>query len=219
MALQLLRIAFHVGLLATALAAGDALKLPPPPKEGMALAEALKLRRSSRAFGPTGPSLAEAGALLWAGQGVNRPDGRRTVASAGATFPLELYLVTEGSKDLPRGTYKYQPAGHLLTHLKDQGVAACFREVALQNWVKSAPAVVVVAAVGARTSARYGERAHRYVNLEAGACAHSMALQAAALGLGSGTAGAFDDAGVKRALGLPAEENAVLLIPIGVPRD
>ena len=219
MSLQFLRITFHLCVLASVLAAGDALKLPPPPKEGMSLAETLKLRRSSRAFGPAGPSLAQAAALLWAGQGSNRPDGRRTVASAGATFPLELYLVTEGSKDLPRGTYKYVPASHLLVHRDDRGVASCFREVTLQNWVKSAPVIVVVAAVSSRTSTRYGERAVRYVQLEAGACAQSIALQAAALGLGSGVAGAYDDAGVKRALGLPAEENVVLLIPMGVPRD
>lgn len=219
MALQLLPVLLAGGLLATGLAAGDTLKLPAPPREGMALAEALQLRRSSRAFGPSGPSLAQAAALLWAGQGANRPDGRRTVASAGGTFPLELYLVTEGSKDLQRGTYKYLPARHQIVHRDDQGVAARFRDVTLQNWVKSAPAIVVVAAVSARTSARYGERASRYVQFEAGACAHSLALQAAALGLGSGIVGAFDDAAVKRALGLAAEEDVLLLIPVGVPRD
>jgi SagB-type dehydrogenase family enzyme len=219
MALQLPSLLLSAFLLTSLLAGGDALKLPAPPSEGMSLAEALKLRRSCRAFGPSGPSLAQAAALLWAGQGTNRADGRRTVASAGGTFPLELYLVTEGSRDLPRGTYHYLPATHQLVHLDDRGVGGCFREVALQNWVKSAPAIVVVAAATARTAARYGERAPRYVQLEAGACAHSLALQAAALGLGSGVAGAFEDAAVKRSLGLNQEEAPILLIPLGVPRD
>lgn len=88
MALQLLRTVLLGGLVASALAAGDVLKLPAPPREGMPLVEALRLRRSCRAFGPAGPTLAQASALLWAGQGINRPEGRRTVASAGATYPL-----------------------------------------------------------------------------------------------------------------------------------
>lgn len=127
--------------------------------------------------------------------------------------------MTEGSKDLPRGTYRYLATGHLLSRIGDHGVAGCFRDVALQNWVKSAPALVAVTAVPARTSARYGDRAHRYVLSEAGACAHSLALMATALGLSSGTAGAFDDGAVQRALDLPAEGQALLLVPVGQPRD
>lgn len=219
MALQLLPLACSSLLLVLALGGGDVLKLPEPPRGGVSLAEAFQARRSSRAFDPSGPTLAQAAALLWAGQGVNRPDGRRTVPSAGAAFPLDLYLVTEGSKDLPRGTYQYLPKGHRLRHLSDRGVGACFRELALQNWVKSAPALVVVAVADGRSPTRYGERTAHYVSIEAGAAAQSIALQATALGLGSGIAGAFDEQPVGRALGLPADERPLLLMPIGSPRD
>lgn len=216
-----LRSLMLVPLLSALLAAGgegDLLKLPPPPVEGASLAEALKSRRSVRVFDPEGPGLVQAAALLWAAQGVNRPDSRRTVPSAGATYPLELYLVTEGSKDLPRGVYQYLPKNQQLLRRGDRGVAATFRDVTLQNWVKSAPAAVVVAATASRTSARYGERGLRYVHFEAGAAAQALALQAAALGLGSGIAGAFDEAGVKRALALAEGEEPLLILPVGRPR-
>jgi len=163
--------------------------------------------------------LAQASALLWAAQGANRPDGRRTVASAGATYPLELYLVTEGAADLPRGRYHYEPRGHQLDRLAEAGVGGTFGTLPIQNWVKSAPAVVVVAAATARTSQRYGSRGERYAIFEAGGAAHSLALAAASLGLGSGVAGAFDDAAVKQALGLPEGLEVVALLPVGKPRD
>ena len=219
MALPVFSLALAPILTGLLLGGGEVLKLSEVAKGGPTLSEVLKARHSTRAFSPGGPSLAQVSALLWAAQGTNRKDGKRTVFSAGAAYPLELYFVTEGSSELPRGTYRYLPRNHELQRHGERGVAEAFKDGVPQNWVRSAPSVVVVAAVLSRTSARYGERAPRYVHMEAGAAAQSLALQAAALGLGSGVVGAFDDAAVKGSLGLPPGEEALLLLPVGNPRE
>lgn len=94
------------------------LKLPPALTGGATLSEALAGRKTIRTLGGPGLTLAEAGQLLWAAQGENRP-GKRTVPSAHARYPLEVYLITSGSASLPGGLYHYEPTGHLLKRLSD----------------------------------------------------------------------------------------------------
>ena len=89
-------------------AAETALKLPAAPVAGATLAAALKGRATVRTLTGPGLSLGEAGQLLWAAQGENRP-GHRTVPSAHARYPLELYLVTAGGTELPAGLYHSSP--------------------------------------------------------------------------------------------------------------
>ena len=79
--------------------------------------------------------------------------------------------------------------------------------------------VFVVAAVYERTARKYGqERSPRYVHLEAGHAAQNLLLQAVALDLGAVPVGAFDDAGVRTALSLPADHQPLYLIPAGHSR-
>lgn len=87
-----------------------------------------------------------------------------------------------------------------------------------QDWIASAPAVVVIAAVPARTARKYGERARRYVYLEAGDAAENVYLQAVAMGLGTCDVGAFDDRRVSTVLALPDAVEPLLLLPTGRPR-
>jgi len=194
--------------------------LPAPRTAGtIPVEQALAGRRSVREFARAPLALEEVSQLLWAAQGVNRPDGHRTAPSAGATYPLELWLAAGEVTGLPPGLYRYRPAGHRLEPVdgrdRRRELAAAARG---QEWVASAPAIVVVAAVPARTEARYGERAERYVAIEAGHAAENLFLQAVALGLGSVPVGAFGDDEVARLLGMPAGERPWLLLPVGRPR-
>jgi SagB-type dehydrogenase family enzyme len=75
--------------------------------------------------------------------------------------------------------------------------------------------VFVIAAVYERTAGKYGDRAERYVHLEAGHAAQNLLLQAVALDLGGVTIGAFDDQKVQDALGLPEDQAPLYLIPVG----
>ncbi|MGE5233843.1 MAG: SagB/ThcOx family dehydrogenase [Acidobacteriota bacterium] len=194
--------------------------LPAPQKSGpMSLEQALAQRRSVREFAPAPLALAEVGQLLWAAQGTNRPDGRRTAPSAGATYPLELWLLAGKVDGLPPGLYRYEPGPHRLLAIDSRDRRAALAAAAHgQEWLAAAPAVVVVAAVPTRTAARYGERTERYVAIEVGHAAENLCLQAVALGLGTVPVGAFSDREVERLLGMPAGEVARLLLPVGRPR-
>ena len=194
--------------------------LPRPATDGGApLAKALAGRRSVRAFRPAPLTLAEVGQLLWAAQGTNREDGRRTAPSAGATYPLELWLVAGAVDGLPAGLYRYLPGEHALRRAGQGDRRGALASAARgQAWVETAPAVVAITAVEARTAARYGERAGRYVAIEVGHAAQNLCLQATALGLGSVVVGAFADREVEQLLGLPAGERPFLLLPVGRPR-
>lgn len=192
-------------------AAQERRMLPPPRERGpVSLEEALRARRSRRSFGREPLTEAELSQLLWAASGVTSPEGFRTAPSAGALYPLELYLATA------RGVERYEPAGHALIRTREGDPRAALRRAALsQEAVGQAPAVFVIAAVYRRTEVKYGERAARYVHLEAGHAAQNLLLQAVALHLGAVPVGAFDDRAVQRALGLPAEQEPLYLIPVG----
>ncbi len=194
---------------------GEVITLPTPQRKGtLTLEETLARRRSVREFSETPLSSSELGQLLWAAQGVTDPAGLRTAPSAGALYPLELYAVTR------EGVYHYEPAGHrLMVQARGDVRRALYTAALQQNAVLNAPAVMVIAAVYARTAQRYGEeRAPRYVHLETGHAAQNMLLQAVALDLVAVPTGAFEDDKVKQALALPPDQEPLYLIPVGHPR-
>lgn len=193
------------------------IKLPAPRREGkVSLERCLALRRSVRAYRDQAISLAEAGQLLWAAQGITAGDRLRTAPSAGALYPLELYLVAGKVEGLSAGIYKYLPASHALLPVLGEDRRRALAEAALnQMFIAEAPITIVVAAIYERTAARYGERAPRYVHIEVGHAGQNICLQAVALGLGSVTVGAFRDAEVKRIVGLAPEEQPLYLLPVG----
>lgn len=185
---------------------------------GMPLAEALATRRSVRRYGPQPLTLAAAGQLLWAAQGLTAA-GRRTAPSAGALYPLELHLVAARIDGLAPGAYRYLPEAHALRGTAADVTPAALQSAALgQASLGMAPVVVAITAVEARSAVKYGTpRAARYAAFEAGAAAQNLALQAVALGLASLVVGGFDDAAVRRALQLPDGEQPLVLMPVGTP--
>jgi SagB-type dehydrogenase family enzyme len=197
---------------------GAEIALPAPQLKGkLSVEEALHHRRSVRDYSKGALSLPEVSQLLWAAQGITqRAGGLRAAPSAGATYPLEVYLVAGDVRGLPAGIYRYVPARHALLRKADGDVRAKLRDASLgQRWVKEAPAVIVLAAVYARTASRYGGRAERYVDIEVGHAGENVYLQAEALGLGTVAVGAFSDGDVKKVLGLKAEEAPLYLMPVG----
>lgn len=184
--------------------------LPGPRKRGtLSLEETLVRRRSERGFASTPLDREQIAQLLWAAQGVT--EGRlRTAPSAGALYPLEIYLVTG------EGVYHYLPQSHELERIAEGDFLSQLSKAALgQEYVREAPISVVIAAVYQRAERRYGERAARYVWIEAGHVAQNIHLQAVAMGLGSVPVGAFDDRQVHRVLSLPENQMPLYIIPVG----
>lgn len=202
---------------------------PAPPTTGAAIAlaaprlasdvsveEALAARRSIREYQSSPLLLSEVGQLLWAAQGITDASGFRTAPSAGATYPLELFLVAGAVEGLDSGIYRYAPQGHELVPISLGDKRAELATAALgQASVRQAPAGLVFAAVYERTSRRYGERAPRYVHMEAGHAAQNVYLQAEALGLGTVVIGAFSDADVQRIVGMRPDEEPLYIMPVG----
>ncbi|MEW6679842.1 MAG: SagB/ThcOx family dehydrogenase [bacterium] len=198
----------------------ETIKLPKPRyKSNISLEEALVKRRSIREYKNEPISLSEISQLLWATQGVTDQRGFRTAPSAGALYPLEVYVVVGLAKELGPGVYKYIPQAHRLIRISkiDKRKELC--SVALsQSWVKDAPCVFVVSAIYERTTRKYGERGIRYVHIEAGHAVQNLHLQAISLGLGSVSIGAFYDEEVKGVIGMENMEQPLYIVPVGRPK-
>jgi SagB-type dehydrogenase family enzyme len=178
--------------------------------------QVLRQRRSVRNFSTQALTLAEASQLLWAAQGITDPQGLRTAPSAGALYPLEVFLVAGNVRDLPAGVYRYQPGQHALEHLIEADIRPALARAALgQSWVRKAAAVVVFAALYRRTTIKYGERGIRYAHIEAGHAAENLFLQAVSLELNTVVVGAFHDDAVRHTLGLPEDHVPLILMPVG----
>lgn len=183
------------------------------------LEELIGRRRSVRRFEKTPLALEHVSQLLWAAQGKVGETGFRTVPSAGALYPLDVYAVAGAVNGLEPGVYKYRPRDHNLSRVRHQDCRDALCEAALdQEWVRCAPVDLVIVADYTRTTDRYHDRGLRYVYMEAGHAAQNVYLIATALGLATVAVGAFDDDIVARILNLPHTEHPLYIMPIGIPR-
>jgi len=193
--------------------------LPKPKLEGkVSVEEAIAKRRSLREFKGKALTLQEVSQLLWAAQGITHPAGYRAAPSAGALYPLELYLVIRDVEGLEPGVYKYHVKTHSISLVikATQGknpVYELYQAALSQGCIQRAHINIVIGAVFERTTGKYRERGYRYVYMEAGHAAQNVLLQAEALGLGGVVVGAFYDEMVRSALSMAAEP--VYIISVG----
>ena len=197
----------------TVMSKAKEIQLPAPKNAGkVSLEEAIFKRRSQRTFAPKELKWEEIGQLLWAAQGLtqNGGFGSRSAPSAGALYPMEVYLLSR------EGLFHYIPSGHKLEVIKEVDLRSSLAQAALsQESISQAPVDIVITAVYARVTARYGQRGIRYVDMEAGHIAQNVHLQAVALGLVSVPLGAFNTEEVKKILALPKNEEPLYIIPVG----
>lgn len=197
----------------------NTVQLPAPRHDGkVSLETALLRRRSVRRWKPEVLQLEEISQLLWAAQGITDGRGLRTAPSAGALYPLEIYLVAGRVERLQAGIYHYRmhPNTIVAKTIGDVRNNLC-RAALLQQAVATAPVTIAVCAIYRRETAKYGERGIRYADMEAGHAAQNIALQAVALDLASVVIGAFRDQEIHRLLELDRNETPLYLIPVGRP--
>ncbi len=197
--------------------ADDMIKLPEVLTDGqMSLEKAISLRRSIRTYADKPLSLSDLSQLLWSAQGITNERGFRTAPSAGATFPLEMFVVVNRVEGLSKGIYHYKPFEHELELLRtDDVLEPLFRACLSQSMILDAGATLVFAAVFERTTARYGDRGERYVLNEIGHASQNVHLQAAALDLGTVVIGAYRDDEVEDILQLGDQYSVLYLMPVG----
>ncbi len=195
----------------------ERIQLPSPRSaSGMSVEEALQQRRSLREFARRPLTVEDVSQILWSAQGRTNRAGYRTAPSAGALFPLEVYLLIGDVTDLTPGLYRYRPSDHQLETLRRGDLRAALAAAAVgQEWIAHAPAAMIIAGVYERTAQRYGTRAPRYVHMEVGHAAQNVYLQASSLGLGTTFVGAFRDEEVRDVLDLPPDHVPLGVMPIG----
>ena len=191
--------------------------LPQPRYTGaVSVEQSLQQRRSVRSYKDEPLDMAEISQILWSAQGITSRRGFRTAPSAGALYPLEIYLIAGNVKELPFGIYKYRPRDHVLLEIVSGDRRSQLSRAALrQGSIRKAPAVILFCAVYERTTGKYGQRGIRYVHMEVGHAAQNVCLQAIALGLQTAVIGAFRDAEVKAIANLPADEQPLYFVPVG----
>ncbi len=200
------------------LEAGQEISLPDPAEEGkMSVEKAISQRRSTRNFSDDPLTLDLVSQILWSAQGITeKRQNFRTAPSAGATFPLEIFLVSGKIEGLKPGVYRYLPLNHSLSKIMNGDQRHALYAGALhQSAIINAPASVIIGGVFERTTNRYGARGEQYVYMEVGHAGQNIHLQAEALGLGTVVIGAFDDSRVQQALNLPLKVIPISIMPFG----
>lgn len=192
------------------------------PSQTMSLDQTLKQRKSIRDFQDRSISLGQLSYLLWASSGIQRTeDGYefRTAPSAGALYPIETYVVANNVKALEPGVYHYGVQAHQLEQLVQHDFRQQIAGAALgQAMCAAAAAVFVWSAVFERCKWKYGQRAYRYIYLDAGHIAENLALAAVSINLGTCEIGALFDDHVNAIVGIDGdEESTICMAVVGVP--
>jgi SagB-type dehydrogenase family enzyme len=190
------------------------IQLPEPNRSGeVSLEAAINMRRSVQQFAGTPLNFAQIGQLAWAGQGItDKQQDLRAVPSAGDLYPIELYLVT------PEGVFIYSPEGHSLKQISslDQRKQLSAAASGLGP-VEDAACDIVIAGSPRKIAAKYGNKAQKFMLLEAGHVAGNIQLQAVSLGLASMPVGDFETRNVSRVCELSAEFEPLLIVCAGYP--
>lgn len=189
------------------------LKLPNPNLKGeKSLEECIYERESVRSYKDKEIEIEKISQILWAAQG--KKGHKRTVPSAGATFPLEIYITL---KD--KGFFHYNFEKHVLELITSEDLSKKLAQASWdQNFIAEAYLNVIICAIFERTTQRYGQRGIRYVYMEVGHCAQNIHLEAVTLGLSSVPIGAYEDNRVKDVLDLKKKIEPLYIIPVGYPK-
>jgi len=193
----------------------------PRPLTGQGIEDVMLRRRSVREYLMKPLSLEEAALLCWSAQGISEVgEGLRTSPSAGARYPITLYLVVGegGVEGLREGIYRYIVERHSLYLHKEGDFRKELSDAALdQEHVARAPLTLTFAVDFRKTTSRYGDRGYRYVWIDVGHAAQNVYLAATALGLGTVGVGAFKDEKVTEILSLNRGVHPAYLMPVGHP--
>lgn len=161
----------------------------PTAKRGTSIMEALKNRQSKREFADRELSLQDLSDVLWAANGINRPDGKRTAPSAMNNQDIRVYIC------LPTGCYVYDPKKQALLPVSDQDARPD----------PSAPAVLILVA----------DQNGTWPSIDTGVVSQNISLFCSGVGLATYPRGFMDKNKLKQALKLSNEQTPLLCHPIG----
>jgi len=204
------------------------IKLPSPQLKGkVSLEETILRRRAVRRYRREPLDLSQLSQILWSAQGITGAREFRAAPSAGATYPLEIFVFVgkqgviaseakQAPEELQAGIYHYEADSHSLILHKPADLRLDLARATLdQEFIIDAPVDIVICALYHRTSYRYGRRGERYVHIEVGHVGENIHLQAVALGLATVEVGAFHDEEVRKVLGVEEQIKPLYVMPLG----
>jgi nitroreductase len=184
------------------------IQLPPPQTDGgRPLMQVLKERKSTRDFRPDKLPPQTISNMLWAGFGINRPDGRRTAPSASNKQEIDIYVATAD------GLYVYDAKGNRLSFVLPDDVRA---KTGIQPFVKDAPVNLIYVADLAKAGTNSAER-DMDVAADTGFIAQNVYLFCASEGLATVVRGSIDRRALAIAMHLRPDQRIILAQTVGYP--
>lgn len=184
--------------------------LPPPHMTGgKPLMEALKERQTARDFSPASLPPQVLSDLLWAGNGINRPEiGHRTAPSAMNSQEIDIYVATA------QGIYVYDAKGNRMEPVATGEIRA---RTGSQDFVKVAPVALIFVADLTRLTKAQPEDKERYATIDAGFISQNIYLFCASAGLAT-VVHETDRTGLREALQLKPDQKIIIAQSVGYPK-
>jgi len=182
---------------------------------------AIQNRKSIRDYSDKPLSKEQLSYLIWASTGIQRKERGfeyRTAPSAGALYPIETYIIINNVKNIAQGVYHYNIESHYLEELKKGDYRSEITEAALnQPMCYHAAAVFIWTAIFNRSKCKYGQRAYRYIYLDAGHIAENLALSATSINLKTCQIAALYDDEVNQIIDIDGlTESTIYLSVVGI---
>lgn len=192
------------------------IQLPAPKTTtGLPLDKAISSRRSRRAYSEKPVTLSEISQMLWVGQGISDPSGKRTVPSARESYSMTLFVVIKSAQGLEPGVYEYLPKTHSLGKVATLDVPAAMVAAGVQPGAQQAPVVFLVASSFGKYQQVTKSPNVNATYMEAGHIGQNMYLEAESLGMATVAMAGFDGAKVGKALQIDPAESILYLFPFG----
>lgn len=187
------------------------IKLSPPNTEsGRPLMQCLRERKSSREFSTEKLSAEVLSNLLWAADGVNRPDsGKRTAPSAVNWQNIDIYVTTA------EGLFIYQPQNHSLKQILTEDIQAITGK---QDFVKNVPVNLIFVADLSRINRGTDEEKRFYSAAHTGFISQNVYLFCASEGLSTVVRGMIDREAMARAMKLRPDQQVIFAQSVGYPK-
>ncbi len=189
-------------------------KLVPPIAEDFFI-ELITKRRSIREYTGDALSLEQLSFILYSASSITGErlgQKLRTYPSAGAKYPIDIYVAIFNVDNLEPGIYKYNDVKFQLELMAKGDFREELYEICIeQEFIKKASVLVILVARSLRSTYRYGERGIRYVLMDASYISSNIYLASTYLKLGSCVIGAFSDEGFKSFLNIKGDETFVVL--------
>jgi len=182
---------------------------PPQLAKGKPLMQVLKERKSTREFTNAKLPLSEISNLLWAADGINRDDGKRTAPSAMNTQEFDIYVIMED------GIYLYEPVKNELIRT----LGGDFRKYAgKQDFVATAPLNLVYVSDLSKISTGSESEKIQWSNVDVGFISQNVYLYCASEGLATVVRGYVDKDELAKVMKLKPDQKIILTQTVGYPK-